>query len=131
MVRPQAAQIRLQAAFDKSYATLRAHWERLIADQRQAMRQFIQKEAHRARLALQDAETGLSEFRRKNRVALNEMNPPTQTLRGPALFWARKSAELKLDEADEADEDTLNRILWHATRGYDTPYPERFVAERP
>jgi hypothetical protein len=24
------------------------------------------------------------------------------------------------------DEDTLNRILWHATRG-DAPYPARFV----
>jgi hypothetical protein len=25
------------------------------------------------------------------------------------------------------DEDTLNRILWHAMRGYDAPYPERFA----
>ena len=24
---------------------------------------------------------------------------------------------------DEADEDTLNRILWHATRGRDDTYP--------
>jgi hypothetical protein len=31
--------------------------------------------------------------------------------------------ELDFDKEDEADEETLNRILWHAMRGYDTPYP--------
>ncbi|HEX5270468.1 MAG TPA: bifunctional YncE family protein/alkaline phosphatase family protein [Gemmataceae bacterium] len=61
-----------------------------------------------------------------NRVALDEMNPPLNKLQGKALDWARKSLALDLDEADEADEDTLNRILWHATRG-DAPYPERYV----
>jgi hypothetical protein len=45
VVRPQATQVRLQTAFDTSYAKLRAYWERLIADQRQAMRQFIQQAA--------------------------------------------------------------------------------------
>jgi hypothetical protein len=55
------------------------------------------------------------------------MNPPLDRLTGRALFWAKKSMALDLDEADRADEDTLNRILWHSTRGYDTPYPERFV----
>jgi YVTN family beta-propeller protein len=62
-----------------------------------------------------------------NRVALDELNPPLEKLQGQALHWARKSLALDFDEADEADEDTLNRILWHATRGYDTPYPERPV----
>jgi YVTN family beta-propeller protein len=60
-----------------------------------------------------------------NRVALDELNPPLEKLRGAALEWAKKSLALDFDEADEADEDTLNRILWHATRGYDTPYPKR------
>jgi hypothetical protein len=31
--------------------------------------------------------------------------------------------EVNLEEADEADEDTLNRILWHARRGRDDNYP--------
>jgi hypothetical protein len=26
-------------------------------------------------------------------------------------------------DLDRADEDTLNRIIWHATKGYDRPYP--------
>jgi YVTN family beta-propeller protein len=58
-----------------------------------------------------------------NKVPLDEMNPGLEKLQGKALHWARKSLELDFDEADEADEDTLNRILWHSTRGYDTKYP--------
>jgi hypothetical protein len=60
-----------------------------------------------------------------NRVALDEMNPPLERLRGKARYWAEKSLALDLDRGDRADEGTLNRILWYATRGYDTPYPER------
>jgi hypothetical protein len=36
--------------------------------------------------------------------------------------------ELALDEVDEADEDTFNRILWYAARGKE-PYPEQYVNE--
>src|SRR5262249_42081123 len=63
---------------------------------------------------------------RPNRIALDEMNPDLDRLKGIALHWAKKSLELDLDEADEADEDTLNRILWHAARG-EAAYPEWFV----
>jgi YVTN family beta-propeller protein len=62
-----------------------------------------------------------------NRVPLNEMNQALGRLRGKALYWAKKSMELDLDEADEADGETLNRILWHAVRGHDTPYPRQLV----
>jgi DNA-binding beta-propeller fold protein YncE len=60
---------------------------------------------------------------RANAVPLDEMNRPLSELSGPELLWAQKSLELDLDDVDDADEDTLNRILWHATRGYDVPYP--------
>jgi YVTN family beta-propeller protein len=60
-----------------------------------------------------------------NKVPLDEMNPPLDQLRGEALRWAKKSLELDFDEEDAADEDTLNRILWHSVRGWETPYPER------
>jgi hypothetical protein len=60
-----------------------------------------------------------------NRIALDEMNPPLGRLQGPALYWAKKSIELNFAKEDEADEETLNRILWHAVRGYDVPYPQR------
>jgi len=28
-----------------------------------------------------------------------------------------------LDAPDQADEDTLNRIIWHSVKGVDSPYP--------
>jgi YVTN family beta-propeller protein len=64
-----------------------------------------------------------------NKVPLDEMNPALGQLKGPALHWAKKSLEMDFDEEDEADEDTLNRILWHSVRGYDAPYPERVVGK--
>src|ERR1700730_14448306 len=45
VVRPEATQVPLQAAFDKSYDTMRARWQRGIAEQRQAMREFIKQVA--------------------------------------------------------------------------------------
>jgi YVTN family beta-propeller protein len=65
-----------------------------------------------------------------NRIALDEMNPALKKLTGKARYWAEKSLALDLEEADRADEDTFNRILWHATRGYDTPYPEEYAGSR-
>jgi YVTN family beta-propeller protein len=62
-----------------------------------------------------------------NRVPLDEMNPPMGKLNGKALYWARKSLELDLDEADEADDETFNRILWHSVRGAEAPYPEQLL----
>ena len=62
-------------------------------------------------------------------IPLDEFNSPLKTLKGEALSWAKKSLALNLDEEDQADEDTFNRILWYATRG-NTPYPAEFVGRR-
>jgi hypothetical protein len=35
----------------------------------------------------------------------------------------RVLAELDFDDVDRADEDTFNRILWHAVKGSGVPYP--------
>jgi hypothetical protein len=58
------------------------------------------------------------------------MNPPVHRLQGAARRWAIKSLELDFAKEDEADEDTLNRILWHSVRGWDTPYPRRLGGQR-
>ena len=36
---------------------------------------------------------------------------------------------MSFEREDEADEETLNRILWHSTRG-DVPYPEAFAGRK-
>lgn len=59
-----------------------------------------------------------------NNIPLDQMNPKLTSLTGKQLYWARKSMEMPLDEADEADEDDLNRIVWFASKGYNVPYPK-------
>jgi YVTN family beta-propeller protein len=64
-----------------------------------------------------------------NRIPLDEMNPPLRALKGAQRFWAEQSMELDFEDVDRADEDTLNRILWHSVKGYSVPYPRRSTSE--
>jgi YVTN family beta-propeller protein len=54
----------------------------------------------------------------KPRRALDERNPATSTT-------AARSAEMDFSEADQADDDELNDILWRAIRNTDPPPPVR------
>lgn len=59
----------------------------------------------------------------KNNIPLDQLNPALTSLSGDQLYWAQKSLEQDLDDVDRIDEDTFNRIIWHAVKGYDKPYP--------
>lgn len=59
-----------------------------------------------------------------NQVPLDLLNPKLSSLKGKPLYWAKKSMKLPLDEADEAEDNEFNEIIWHATKGYDVPYPK-------
>ncbi len=60
----------------------------------------------------------------KNEIPLDRLNRKVSMLKDPrARKWALASLDLPLDEVDEADEDTLNRILWFAVKGRDDTYP--------
>jgi hypothetical protein len=65
-----------------------------------------------------------------NRIALDQMNPRISVLNDKARYWAEKSLALDFSHADLADEDTLNRILWHSVKGYDVRYPEEFAGSK-
>jgi len=54
---------------------------------------------------------------------LFELNPPAQALRGEQKKAALASAKFKWDVPDAAPSARLNRILWHDTRGWRTPFP--------
>jgi YVTN family beta-propeller protein len=59
-----------------------------------------------------------------NLIPLDQLNPKLSDIRNPAQrHWAEVSIKLPLDDVDEADENTLNRILWHAARGRNDTYP--------
>lgn len=66
----------------------------------------------------------------KNNIPLDELNPPLKAITDPRQkHWAEVSLELPLDDVDEADEDTLNRIIWHSVRCRDDTYPAWAVNE--
>lgn len=67
----------------------------------------------------------------KNNIPLDQLNRGLSQIKDPAQrHWAEVSIGLPLDECDEADEDTMNRILWHAQRGRDDTYPTWAVLDR-
>ncbi len=60
-----------------------------------------------------------------NQVPLDEMNPPLKKNSDAQLRQdAVVSARLPLEKADQCPEDLLNHILWRATKGSQTPYPD-------
>ncbi len=65
-----------------------------------------------------------------NNVPLDQLNPPASAIANPVLRkYARASAKLPLEDADECPEDLLNRILWAAQKGPDSPYPTWAVSK--
>ncbi|MBI5281578.1 MAG: bifunctional YncE family protein/alkaline phosphatase family protein [Candidatus Solibacter usitatus] len=57
------------------------------------------------------------------RIKLDEMNPPARALRGRARQAAEESARMNWADVDDIPSDALNRILWGAVKGWETPYP--------
>lgn len=60
-----------------------------------------------------------------NRVPLDQMNPDPKKVSDPFMRrLAHASARLPLDRVDQCPEDLLNRIIWHAMKGPNVPYPD-------
>jgi hypothetical protein len=60
-----------------------------------------------------------------NNVPLDEMNPAPAKIADRQLRQdARDSARLPLAKEDQCPENLFNHILWRATMGSQTPYPE-------
>lgn len=59
-----------------------------------------------------------------NTVPLDRMNPAPEAIKDPVQrHYAKVSARLPLDKADECPDALLNRILWNAQKGSRIPYP--------
>ncbi|UCF37889.1 MAG: bifunctional YncE family protein/alkaline phosphatase family protein, partial [Acidobacteriota bacterium] len=67
-----------------------------------------------------------------NNIPLDQMNPPKESIKDPLLrHYAELSETLPLDKVDQCPEDLLNRILWHAQKGSQAPFPEWAVSDSP
>jgi hypothetical protein len=59
-----------------------------------------------------------------NNIPLDRLNPEAKKISDPLLRRnAYASDRLPLEKPDQCPEDLLNRILWHAMKGAQTPYP--------
>jgi DNA-binding beta-propeller fold protein YncE len=59
-----------------------------------------------------------------NNIPLDQVNPEKKKIADPLLRrYAALSAKLPLSKPDQCPEDLLNRILWHAMKGSQAPYP--------
>ena len=66
-----------------------------------------------------------------NNIPLDQMNPDPKKISDPLLRkHAVASARLPLRLPDQCPEDLLNRILWHAMKGSQEPYPEWAITVR-
>ncbi len=60
-----------------------------------------------------------------NKIPLDRINPEVHAINDEQQrHWAEESLKLDFSDVDRADENTFNRILWHARRGNGQPYPE-------
>jgi hypothetical protein len=65
-----------------------------------------------------------------NNVPLDLINPPAKKVADRLLHhYAEASARLPLSAPDQCPEDLLNRILWHAVKGAQAPYPAWAVSD--
>jgi len=64
----------------------------------------------------------------KNRIPLDEMNPPATALTGKDLYFANESARLAARGIDAGEDDLMNRIIWHSFRR-EAPYPEHLAGK--
>lgn len=63
-----------------------------------------------------------------NNIPLDERNPVKSSRLGEeSLTLAQATEELDFTKPDRADEDTLNRIVWHSVRGPDAQYPAQWA----
>jgi hypothetical protein len=57
------------------------------------------------------------------RQSIYDRNPRVSQLTGPERQAAVASSKMRFDVPDAAPSEALNRILWHAARGWSTTYP--------
>ncbi|HTD88893.1 MAG TPA: alkaline phosphatase family protein, partial [Candidatus Binatia bacterium] len=78
---------------------------------------------------MSDCFTDIPDFRPfiavTNNIPLDQMNSPARALGDPKMrYFAEVSARLPLHRADACPEALLNRIIWHAQKGPDAPFPK-------
>jgi YVTN family beta-propeller protein len=64
----------------------------------------------------------------KNRIPLDEMNPPLRALKGKQKEFAIWSMKMAQRGIDAGSDDMLNRIIWSSVKNH-LPYPARYAGK--
>ncbi len=64
----------------------------------------------------------------KNRIPLDEMNPPIDALKGQQKHFAIESEKLLQKGIDSGEDDLLNRIIWSSVKN-DEEYPAQYAGK--
>ena len=60
-------------------------------------------------------------------IPLDQLNPTKDKLPKKELKLAEISERQDFDKPDRVDDDEMNRVLWHAVKGVDAPYPSEWA----
>ena len=60
-------------------------------------------------------------------IRLDQLNPPKEALPKKEREMAELSERQDFGKPDRVDDDTMNRVLWHAVKGVDVPYPAEWA----
>ncbi|WP_024787390.1 MULTISPECIES: bifunctional YncE family protein/alkaline phosphatase family protein [unclassified Lebetimonas] len=63
----------------------------------------------------------------KNQIPLDNMNPKPDELSGLARKWSQIASKLDTKMDNSANDDLLNKMIWYSAKGYNTPYPSKYV----
>lgn len=61
-------------------------------------------------------------------IPLDELNPKLAMLKGKALYYAQQSLRPEFNHIDGGNDDMLNKIIWHASKGA-KPYPQKLAGK--
>lgn len=62
-----------------------------------------------------------------NNIPLDELNPKKDKMSPELQKLADISSKIDFSKPDRADEDTLNRLIWHLTKGVNARYPAEWA----
>lgn len=63
----------------------------------------------------------------ENQIPLDNMNPKPNELSGLARKWSKIASKIDIKLDNPANDDLINKMIWYSAKGYNTPYPSKYV----
>ena len=118
-------------AWEKSYSRLLTFVERAgharVPRKHVALDRYDPKYQFSTWLFRISQNSAIDALRKKSVIEVPIARPATEASNPKEREFAMESMKQDLTRPDGISEDAFNRILWHATKGYDVPYPAHYA----